>query len=68
MAHLHKPARMPAAEIAAALERRDLGAFTELLTLMVGAEPTAEAYQALADRDPLRWAQAIAMLAPLAGY
>jgi hypothetical protein len=38
------------------------------LTLIVGAEPTDEAYQALADRDPLRWVQAIYILAPLAGY
>ena len=68
MAHLHKPVRMPAAEIAAALERGDPGACTELLTLIVGAEPTDEAYQAFANRDPLRWVQAISMLAPLAGY
>ena len=68
MAHLHKPVRMPAAEIAAALERGDPGACTELLTLIVGAEPTNEAYQALANRDPLRWVKAVSILAGLAGY
>jgi hypothetical protein len=59
---------MPAAEIAAALERQDPGPLTELLTLIIGAEPTNEAYQALANRDPLRWVKAVSILAGLAGY
>jgi hypothetical protein len=40
---------MSAGAIKAALNRHDPGLFTELLALVLGAEPTPEAYQAFAE-------------------
>lgn len=68
MAHLHKPVKMSGAQIMAAIARNDPGAFTEMLTLVLGAEPSDEAYRKLANQDPLRWALAVKALARLAGY
>lgn len=68
MAHVHKPVRMPGAEIAAALHAHSKQPFQEILAAMLGAQPSSEALQRFANRYPDRWARAIGICAGLCGF
>src|SRR5262245_16182620 len=55
-------------EVRAALDRQSRDPFRDLLAEVLGSRPTPEAISALAERNPDRYGQLLAIVGRLAGY
>src|SRR6266850_2588985 len=55
-------------ELVKELTKTERAPFSRALQRILGFRPTAEALQKFADKSPDKWAQAVTMLAGLAGY